>query len=356
MDLPTVLRLPRLDQSEPGFVLLHVSSAGRHALDLKLIGTDGESVFSVSLRQNQTPALRERQFTGNQEELDDILSSILLAGGKYEATRGIEAVARVDNEALNVLIQKQVEGITQKLAKIKLPETPDEEVELYEWCGFTVQSRQKSLSEVEELKKKLQEKEAEAQKLNAELVDLVQRKIDNENSIVEKFSLLLNEKKLKIRDQQRLLAVATVDPAKVEAVERSRDVKSRSPGPSRSRKRKGVKDESEEESDDGFEKMEVEMEQAPIDSDEDLPRIPDPESTADEDEEPPPPPPVRKTVVETKGKDTSTNSFSSASHANDNVLPPKRDLPFGKKKSIAPSKPEAAAAGSETESDDDDEL
>lgn len=50
MDLPTVLRLPRLDQSVAGFVLLHVSSAGRRALDLKLIGTDGESVFSVSCK------------------------------------------------------------------------------------------------------------------------------------------------------------------------------------------------------------------------------------------------------------------------------------------------------------------
>jgi hypothetical protein len=211
------------------------------------------------------------------------------------------------------------------------------------------------------LKKRLEEKEAEAEVLKQELADLVKKKNENENSLIEKFSLLLNEKKLKIRDQQRVLVTATVDPARLEAVTQSRDAKFRSPGPSRAGKRKAVKDESEEESDGGFEKMEVDEEQATIDSDEDPPRTPDVESTADEaseDEEPPPrPPPIKKTVNQAKSKGATTKASSSTSHANENAYPPKRDLPFGqKKKAVSPPKAAAAAEGSETESDDDDEL
>ena len=49
---PVVLRLPRLDppEDESEFVLVHVSSAGRRPLDLKLIGTQGSDVFSVSCK------------------------------------------------------------------------------------------------------------------------------------------------------------------------------------------------------------------------------------------------------------------------------------------------------------------
>jgi hypothetical protein len=48
--LPRVIRLPRSDLrgGQDHFVLVHVESAGKQPLDLKLVGTDGESVFSVS--------------------------------------------------------------------------------------------------------------------------------------------------------------------------------------------------------------------------------------------------------------------------------------------------------------------
>lgn len=49
-------------------------------------------------------------------------------------------------------------------------------------------------------------------KLNAQLQDLIQAKRDHENALLEKFKDLLNAKKLKIRDQQRLLARAKTGP------------------------------------------------------------------------------------------------------------------------------------------------
>lgn len=52
--LPRVLSIPRSDlkndQDQDQFVLVHVESAGKRPLDLKLIGTDGQSVFSVSCK------------------------------------------------------------------------------------------------------------------------------------------------------------------------------------------------------------------------------------------------------------------------------------------------------------------
>jgi len=49
-DLPRVLKLPRLDTPKDAndFILLHIFSGGRRPFDLKLIGTEAESVFSVS--------------------------------------------------------------------------------------------------------------------------------------------------------------------------------------------------------------------------------------------------------------------------------------------------------------------
>jgi hypothetical protein len=48
--LPRVLSIPRSDLNGDQFALLHVESAGKHPLDLKLVGTDGGSVFSVSCK------------------------------------------------------------------------------------------------------------------------------------------------------------------------------------------------------------------------------------------------------------------------------------------------------------------
>lgn len=52
--LPRVIRIPRSDlnvnDGQAHFVLVHVESTGKNPLDLKLVGTDGESVFSVSCK------------------------------------------------------------------------------------------------------------------------------------------------------------------------------------------------------------------------------------------------------------------------------------------------------------------
>lgn len=209
----------------------------------------------------------------------------------------------------------------------------------------------------------IQSKDDEVKALTNSLEELVKLKTDNEAQLLEKFSLLLNEKKLKIRDQQRLLACSNVDPAKLAEVEASRAVASpHSPGPSRGGKRKANASDESEGSDAGFEKMEVDDPVAE-ESDPEPPQTPD-ESTADEadsEDDLPEPAPAAKFVSSAKGKETKSTSAQPSTSATA-PLPPRRNLPFNGKQPPA-SKPEPPAStsksapadeGSETESDDDE--
>lgn len=181
---------------------------------------------------------------------------------------------------------------------------------------------------------------------------MVKLKNSYEDNLIEKFSLLLNEKKLKIRDQQRLLASANVDPAKAADVERSRaSARSDSAGPSKPRKRKaGQMGQDETDSDGGFEEMDIDDQQdEATDSQGEPPGTPDQDSTAEEDtedEDRPAPPPARKTGRGKKAPEPNIAQIGSDSDA----LPPRRELPFSKK----PAPEAAPTGGSETESDDDE--
>jgi len=196
------------------------------------------------------------------------------------------------------------------------------------------------------LKAKVKEQEISLKKLNNDFEELVKAKTDHETELLEKFSVLLNEKKLKIRDQQRLLSSATVDPSKVEALEASRMGSSREPGSSRPRKRKAgdSKTESEESSDDQFEKMEVDEVPESEAEEEDAHT---PEHSESEDDVLDAALPVRSSTNETSRKRSATLSEAEDERY---AIPPKRVLPFEKKAVPAPA---PADDGSETESDDE---
>lgn len=80
------------------------------------------------------------------------------------------------------------------------------------------------------------------ERLTADLDALTKAKKDHEAELLKKFAALLNSKKLKIRDQQRLLASAKVDPKAASKVQQARAAQSRVPTGSRSGKRKAVHD------------------------------------------------------------------------------------------------------------------
>lgn len=214
------------------------------------------------------------------------------------------------------------------------------------------------------LKTKLKDQEDEIKALKNSVGELIKAKISHENELLQKFSTLLNEKKLKIRDQQRLLASSNVDSEKLSTIEATWDLGAQAAGTSRAGKRKvDAKGSVDEDSDEGFEKMDVDVDQVPNDSEQEQADTPIEESTADEaeeeDDDTPRDLPYMKRTVNEAGAATidreaiRTSSITAPTGVEE--PPPPRTLPFAKKPTAAAPKP--AANEDETASeDDDDEL
>jgi hypothetical protein len=198
-----------------------------------------------------------------------------------------------------------------------------------------------------EQKAKSQRLENEATQLRAQLGELIEAKKAGESELMEKFRDLLNEKKVKIREQQRVLATASVDPEKLATSQApsQKEAKRHTPGPSRASKRKATAAPVNESDDDAFEAMDVDKvkKENPSDSEsggQTTDAETDPDATDSEDEDNEEVPAANPVAVEQP--------------------PSKRDLPFATKKpKDPPTKPATAqphtstAAGSETESDDE---
>lgn len=204
---------------------------------------------------------------------------------------------------------------------------------------------------------------------------MIVAKKNHETQLLQKFCLLLNEKKAKIRDQQRLLARVTADPKESEEIQATPKSNKRAAKSSRDGKRKAAaKDEDvTEDSDEGFEKMDVDVNRVPQDSEQEDAATPDEEQndeeTADEDEssptEKPPshigrrdpldgPKPNAHTRSHDKGSPSDATGKTSQIELEKEKTPPRRDLPFLKKSAPAPAKPAHADDGDETASDDDE--
>lgn len=89
-----------------------------------------------------------------------------------------------------------------------------QEIDFISWTATAVIRCTSLEEEIYTLREKYEEQSHVVGKLNQQLEELINAKIEHENLLLEKFRDLLNAKKLKIRDQQRLLASANVDPNK----------------------------------------------------------------------------------------------------------------------------------------------
>ncbi|ATZ51587.1 hypothetical protein BCIN_07g01970 [Botrytis cinerea B05.10] len=367
--LPAVLRITSSATNQDEGFLLHVESAGSRPLDLKLVGTDGELVFAVSVKHSKLPSLKSKNSPCSDEEWILILSSMLLHEPPTEenenVTRGVEIHAKVEKKAVTLVIQKVIEGIKQRLGAIKLDETEEEEIGLFEWCALATRAAESAKDELETLRTKYREQQKMLDGFNETFREVNKTKSDYEIQLLEKFSLLQNEKKLKIRDQQTLLASAKVDPGKFDTVRAIRSGKLRTAGASRTGKRKAGKEVQAEssDSDDAFEKMDIDKKQQEDDtadeSDQQEIQTPDrsDEETEDEADASQSKPQRRKGTnivqddsdeeMQTAPKPTETTKIAE--------LPAKRELPFAKKAAPVPA-PKPADDGSETESGSDDEL
>ncbi|KZN91391.1 hypothetical protein EN45_015250 [Penicillium chrysogenum] len=189
---PRILRFPRSDETG-AFVLVHVWCTGPAPLDLSLTATEGESPY-VSLGQSSAPPDEPDWATG------------------LEASASISGSD--EDKAIVITIRKRVQTITQRLGAFTLRQDDEQAVELFEWTGITAARAHVLEQQVSSLTGRYRLAEDTIHRLNEQLEELMHAKTEHENRLVANFVQILNEKKLKIRNQQRLLASATVDATK----------------------------------------------------------------------------------------------------------------------------------------------
>ena len=145
-----------------------------------------------------------------------ILRSVLLQqkvdADASEAAQYLEVVASVSGDKLVIVFRKNISGIHQRLGEISLSQDDDQEIDTIAWVATAVARANALEKDVQDLQAKYEEQGDIIKKLRSQLDDFTKAKKDHEDALLEKFRELLNTKKLKIRNQQRLLATAKVNP------------------------------------------------------------------------------------------------------------------------------------------------
>ncbi|KAK1772496.1 hypothetical protein QBC33DRAFT_12733 [Phialemonium atrogriseum] len=365
-----VLRIPRTDE-EQGFILVQVTSAGSRDLDIKLVATEGFAPYMVKLRHDRISRLKVENSPCSQDEWEQFLVSILL---DRESVPDIEAAAHVvEEDSITITIRRRVQGITQRLGSLSLKHDEAQDIQLFEWCSASIAAREKVKADLASTASRARELESAVTELKDQLEELIQAKQSDESALLEKFRDLLNEKKVKIREQQRLLSSAGAGvgaaPARAASTQAVSDAEedgggsSHVPKPSRPSKRKAAQAaEPGDESDDALDKMEVDKKHGEEDSEDEQTTDADETGSEPDDDDAEPLPDRRRNApsrkkpspepAKTRAAPTRRGGRSKQGEPPE-APPPKRSLPFGLGKSATAKKNTAQDEESET---DDDEL
>lgn len=127
---------------------------------------------------------------------------------------------------MTITLQTHVEDIKRRLGTIELSYSEDtEDIDLFGWAALVVDTRDDLSSKLNDKGSRLNEAERKIESLKDHLDELIAAKEEHETQLLSKFALLLNEKKLRIRTQQRQLAEAdrpSSDAAPIKALRVSR--------------------------------------------------------------------------------------------------------------------------------------
>lgn len=361
--LTQIHRLRRTD-SPKQHLLVHVSQTRSNSLDLKLIGTEHEHLYHGSIKESNIKSLQASNYSGDLDQWKDIIRYAFLhqrpaiETSSSDALEGVETVAAISKKTLTITLRKNIGGITQRLGSVELAQNDEkEEVSPFEWVDTAVSNADDLRSQLGALQASVSGQQGQVANLSKQLDDLVQAKKDHEAELLRKFSALLNTKKLKIRDQQRLLNGAKVDPAAAEPTGSARDgtsEKGRKAKGSRGGKRKAAEveaDPDEDMEDEGAHEAMEDYEEERRDK-ETPPRTED-EATDDDDLDAPAPPPPRSQTGTGNGKGKANGDVAMEA---DHELPPRRELPFQKTSAPAAKPPAAAVPVDEDDDETDDEL
>lgn len=300
-----------------------------------------------SVRATRLEKLRSANYDGTPAEWSDILHHVLIpnipTGLPESLLDTLEVTCTVSEKNLkpylSVTIRQSVEGITHKFGSIEFRQDPDvNSIDMFSWVNQTVEGRDKLAAELKSSKSRIEKAEESVKALQKELQELIRVKEEHEMQLLSKFTLLLNEKKLRIRAQQRQIANARFAPGD-----------SVSSNPSNPEKRKDkVSDSTADDnnsSSEGFDAMEVDQDHSMDDKD------------------------FRN--AETTSTDADTSNSEALSPRNlvfgqhqidDTTIPPPRELPFDINRSnrmnVDPLReiPETTGPDNEETASEDDEL
>ncbi|UKZ80509.1 hypothetical protein TrVFT333_008270 [Trichoderma virens FT-333] len=340
-----VIKLPR-DDDESTYALIQVIQNGSKPLDVKLVGTEGEAPYVTSLKHDRVASLQVPNCPVSESEWQAILQSLFA----LQPTADIQATASIESEtSLN-------HSPKASSRNYKLKHDENEGIELFKWCAEATDALTQSNVALAEAAAHAKELETTVKELKTQLDELITSKQGDETALLLKFRDLLNEKKVKIREQQKVLAAGpfqSSQPAS-QGLQPLDSKPSRSPAPSRPRKRKvqAVEAPSKEPEDDEMEVDKIKIE--PQDSEQEdtaedtASGGSDDDNNDDEDDD-----------GDTHDDNSGSGVDSSAGPAPRAPPPPPkkaveqppapRSLPFAKK--AAPAK--APAAEGETDSDDE---
>jgi hypothetical protein len=315
-----------------------------------------------AVRQKKARDLQSSKYTGSDDEWESILRHVFLlkqdSGILTELRKSLETVAAVtgkdDDRVLTITFRNRIDQITQKLGSIELKET-EEEIQLFDWASSAVDQQRSLQEEVSTLRSKLEASQATITALQSQVADLVKAKKEHEEQLISKFAVLLNEKKLKIRNQQRILSTAKVDKRKLAQLKLTIDNTRRQS--TKTKRRAGVEPEAsdnEKDDSDDFETMDVDHTRNAV-GDARASRETTPETETDSEGETSAGQPATSTLA-------AESQTSKTSKAKSETPPPPRQLPFVKKgphksDEITISKPAEPEMGSDEETaSEDDEL
>lgn len=323
-------------------VVIQVQQESSYPLDVRLVGCEGENPYVTTIKHRNLAKLKHK-FKGTDDEWAAILSHFLLPQQPEEGHHaglldGVRMVYTLKNDNLHVSFRQDVQGIKVTLGEIVLPKDDEFEFNPFAWAQTSAMAHAQTLQQLIDLKARVSSEQDTISKLNAQLDNLIKTKNETETAMLQQFMQLLNEKKRKIRDQSRLLAVAKVDKSTASNIQSTRATKTtRAASVSRTSKRKALSQAVEPDvaPDSDSDRMEIDHAKTGEVDDEEAPEAVTPDQSDDETDEEDEPavelaPRARARSSETlkRGSVVAQSSKGDATEAKG--VPPPRALPFSK--------------------------
>lgn len=111
MASPRILRVQVLDSPQE-YVVLRVESCGPQKLDLQIVGTDEAAAFTGRIDHKTRSKLRSEPIHISDDDWTNALSALFTPDAGTEPVTDTEMLAKVETDAMNLLVRKNVQGIT----------------------------------------------------------------------------------------------------------------------------------------------------------------------------------------------------------------------------------------------------